>query len=104
MRYVLYGLAGVYGLLSMAAAATQIRTAPKKDAPVLMLLGGLLWLVAVAAGWLRWEWDCLAAVSGGVLILVAAWTNGKRGGQPHYSHHAVRLAVTALLVTGFALL
>lgn len=104
MRYVLYGVAGVYGLLSMAAAAAQMKTAPKKDASVLMLLGGILWLAAITAGWLHWEWDWLAAVSGGVLIIVAAWMNGKRSGRIHYSHHAVRLAVTALLITGFAAL
>ncbi len=103
MRYALYGIAGVYALLHMAAAMTQMKTAEKKDASAEMLLGGILWLAAIAAGWMHWELDWLAAVSGGVLILLAAWTNGKRSGRIHYSHHAVRLAVTALLITGFAI-
>ncbi len=102
MRYVLYGITGLYALLSMAAAIAQTKTAAKKDAPALMLLGGCLWLTAIVSGWLGWRFDWLAAVSGGILIILAAWTNGKRSGQIHYTHHAIRLALTALLIAGFA--
>lgn len=48
MKYALYAVTALYGLLSMAAAGTQLRTAEKKDAPVLMLLGGGL-LLAVGS-------------------------------------------------------
>ncbi len=104
MRYALFALAGVYGLLSIVAALVQMKTAQKKDTSILMLLGGLLLLAAVASGWTGWDWDYLAAVSGGILIIVAAWINGKRGGHIHYIHHAVRFAFTVLLVAGFAFL
>lgn len=103
MPYVLYGITGLYALLSLLAAAVQMKSAEKKDAPLTMLLGGTLLLAAIATGWLGWSLDWLAAVVGGVLIMLAAWTNGKRSGQLHYSHHAVRFVVTTLLIAGFVL-
>ncbi len=103
MKYVLYGITGLYALLSLLAAGVQMKSAEKKDAPLTMLLGGVLLLAAVAVGWLGWSFDWLAAAVGGLLIMLAAWTNGKRSGQLHYSHHAVRLAVTALLIAGFVI-
>ncbi len=104
MRYVLYGVTGVYALLSMLAAAVQMKTVKKKDMSVLMLLGGALWIAAIVTGWLQWQGDWIVGGSGGILMMVAAWTNGTRSGQLHYSHHAVRLAITVLLTAGFAAL
>lgn len=101
MRYVLFGITGLYGLLSIIAAGSQVRTVRKKDTALWMLSGGALLLAAIAVSWMGRSWDWIVAAGGGSMILVAAWANGKRGGHIHYLHHAVRLAVTALLVAGF---
>ena len=100
MNYALYAVTALYGLLSMAAAGTQLRTAEKKDAPVLMLLGGGLLLAATGMEMAALLDGWLIVVCGGACICIAAFLNGRRSGEFHLSHHVVRLIITLLLAVG----
>lgn len=99
MRYIICGITILYAGLSMLAAAAQLKTAARKDTPIMMLSGGL---ILIAAVFLK-STDWIAAIIGGALICTAAFLNGKRGGNFHASHHIIRLVITLLLVIGFVL-
>lgn len=103
LHYVFYALAGCYGVLSLLAAANQLKELrgqeqANKDAPVLMILGGVL-LALSFSGW----WGVVTALIGCVLVSTAALINGKRGGQFHLSHHVVRAVLAVAIVLGLAL-
>lgn len=104
MRYVLCAVTVLYGLLSTAAAIAQWKTVPRKDAPGIMLGGGLLLMIAAVLQLLLWPYDWIIAAVGGVCICIAAFLNGKRGKAFHLSHHVIRFLLTALLAAGFAVL
>lgn len=103
LHYVFYALAACYGLLSLFAATSQLKALrgqeqAAKDAPVLMILGG----VALALSFSGW-WGVVTALVGCVLVSTAAVLNGKRGGQFHLSHHIMRGILGAAIVLGLAL-
>ncbi len=104
MKYALYVLAGLYAVLSVIAALTQLKTAKKKDAPVLMLSGGFLLAAAVVLQVAFGFWGWLPALIGGAMVSIAAYLNGSRSGKLHISHHIVRAVFTAALIIGFLLL
>ena len=103
LQYLLYVVTVVYALLSMLAAGTQIRTAAKRDTPVLMILGGALLLLAVGLEFLALLDGWLITALGGACICVAAFLNGRRSGSFHLMHHMIRFAVTVILIVGFYL-
>lgn len=103
LHYVFYVLAVCYGLLSLFAALVQIKNLrgaeqAKKDSPLLMLWGGIM-LPFSFGGW----WGVAVALIGCICISVAAYTNGKRSGNFHKSHHIVRALLAAVIVLGLAL-
>ncbi|HIT33289.1 MAG TPA: hypothetical protein IAC31_01495 [Candidatus Faecousia intestinigallinarum] len=104
MRYILFAVAGLYGLLSIIAALYQMRQAEKRDNFCLMLLGGLGLLAAVALGWLEWPFAWLVAVASCAAIFPAIWMKGKQKKQLRYRDAAVYLALTLLVIVGFAAL
>ena len=98
-----YGVAALYALLSLFAAIVQLKTAKAKDAPLLMMGGGLLMLVAVVLQLVSVSFSWVVLLSGGLLISVAALLNGKRSGTLHASHHIIRACLTLALTVGFFL-
>ena len=103
MIYVLAVITAAYALLSALAATVQMKSADRKDAPILMLTGGILMLAAAVTVIILWQFDWVLAVTGSALICIAALINGRRG-EFHASHHIVRLALTVILTIGFVLL
>lgn len=99
MRYIICGITVLYAVLSMFAAATQLKTATRKDTSVMMFCGGLILIIATVFKNADW----IAAIIGGMLICIAAFLNGKRSGNFHISHHIIRFIITLLLVIGFVL-
>lgn len=104
MKYIVVIIAVLYALLSMLAASTQLKKAEKKDTSLMMLSGGVLLLGAAVLQLTTVSYDWAAAILGGALISVAAFLNGKRGGNFHLSHHVIRFCITLLLIVGFAVL
>lgn len=101
--YVAYGIAALYALLSVFAAIVQCKSVKKKDAPLLMMGGGLLVLAAVILQLVPVPFAWAVLLSGGVLISAAALLNGKRSGTLHAAHHIVRACLTVALTVGFFL-
>lgn len=104
MKYALALVTALYALLSIFAASVQIKTAEKKDAPAMMLSGGICLIGAVVLLFLTASFDWVFAITGGASISIAAYLNGKRSGNLHMSHHITRFCVTLALVIGFILL
>jgi len=103
MKYVILVIVVLYALLSMIAAFTQLKRAEKKDTPWMMLLGSALLIAASVFMMFSLTFDWAVAVPGGALISIAAFLNGKRGGNFHASHHVVRFCITVLVIVGFIL-
>ena len=99
--YLAYGIAALYALLSIFAAIVQCKSAKKKDAPLMMLGGGMLVLAAVLLQLLSVPFSWVVLLLGGVLISVAALLNGKRSGNLHITHHIIRACLTVALTVGF---
>ena len=104
MKYLLYAVTILYALLSILAAGTQFRTADKKDAPILMILGGLLLVLTVVAEMAALFEGWPVVILGGGLICVAAFLNGQRSGNFHPEHHVIRLGLTLLLTISYYML
>ncbi|MCH5278558.1 MAG: hypothetical protein J1E60_02085 [Christensenellaceae bacterium] len=104
MKYVLCAIVILYALLSMAAAIHQMKTERRMDTPVVMLFGATALVAAAVLQLFTWQYDWIIAIIGGAIICMAAYLNGKRGGNFHASHHIVRFVVTALFVVGFVVL
>lgn len=101
MRYILFGIAILYGLLSTVAAYAQLKAVHVKDAPTMMLCGGLLLLLASLMSLYGLTLDWIFAAIGGIFISIAAFLNGRRGDNFHLHHHVIRLVITVVLVIGF---
>lgn len=103
LHYVFYALGALYGVLSLLAATSQLKELrgqeqANKDAPVLMILGG----VSLALSFSGW-WGVVMALVGCVLVSTAAVLNGKRSGDFHIKHHIVRAVLGVSIVLGLAL-
>ena len=103
MKYVILIIAVLYASLSMIAALTQLKSAEKKDTSWMMLLGSALLITASVFMMSSLNFDWAVAVLGGALISIAAFLNGKRGGNFHASHRVVRFCITVLVIVGFIL-
>lgn len=101
MRYVLYIITALYGVLSFIAAFSQLKKAEKKTSYAAMAAGALILIAAIGLHLISIPFNWFAAVLGGVLICTAAIYNGKKGGNFHITHHIIRFAVTLLLIAGF---
>ena len=112
MRIAVSVLAILFGLLHMIAAVTQFRSKDPaaRGFAVAMASGGIC---AIAAALFHLYWDAVGGNAnlsdattlaiGCLLICVSAYMNGRRSGNIHISHHAVRGGIAALLVLGFFL-
>lgn len=93
-------LAGVYGLLTLAAGAAQFRA--KKIPAYLatgMILSGILILGAVALYYVDHLWAIVVLTTGLILMHLIAIQNGLHlHGKLHFSHHLVRLLLSILTV------
>lgn len=103
MRYIAVVVAISYGILSLVAAVSQWKDRSARNAAALMSVGAAAILAAAVLKLLAWSFAWLPLAAGGALICAAAVMNGLRMGRVHYSHHAVRSALTALLALGFFL-
>ena len=104
---ILCGIAALFGLLHIIAAASQLGNKKKKKryfTPWTMIIGGLLMIQAVVLCVFGSNLDWASALLGGLFICFAAFMNGRRGGSMHKIHHIVRAVIAAALVIGFALL
>lgn len=97
MRYIICAVAILYAVLSMLAAVVFMRTAKRKDTSIMMLGGGILFILAA----ILQKADWILATVGGILICASAFMNGKRSGDFHARHHIIRFVLTLLLVLGF---
>ena len=112
MRIAVSVLAVLFALLHMIAAVTQLKSKDPaaRGFAVCMASGGIC---AIAAAFFHIYWgavggnaklsDATTLAIGCVLVCAAAYMNGRRSGNVHLSHHAVRGGIAVLLVLGFFL-
>lgn len=100
---ILCVIAALFGLLHIIAAASQFRKGHVRQ-NLMMLIGGFLMLLAVVLCITGFPLDWVAALLGGCLVCLNAVLNGKRNGEIHWPHHAIRSAFALALVIGFAML
>ena len=98
---ILCAVAALFGLLHIIAAASQFRKKQYTN-HIMMLIGGLLFLLADVLCVIGSPLDWTTAIFGGWLVCLNAVLNGKRGGNLHWQHHAIRAAVAVAIVVGFA--
>ena len=104
---ILCGIAALFGLLHIIAAASQLGNKKKKKRYLsswTMIIGGLLMIQAVILCVFGSELDWASALLGGLFVCLAALMNGRRGGNMHKVHHLIRAVIVIALVVGFALL
>ena len=106
MRIVISVLAILFGGLHFIAGFTQFKSKDPaaRGFATAMTCGGIALICAAIVhliGHLSSWQDVISAVTGCLLICVAAWENGKRSGNFHLSHHVVRGVIAVLLVVGF---
>lgn len=104
MRQALYVLADLYAVLSTVAAAYQIRRSKERDAPIIMIAGGAVLLLAIFLHMRGWGMSWLLTLIGCGMISTSAFLNGRRSDSFHPFHHVIRFAVMVLLTVGFFLL
>jgi len=103
MRYVVFAIAIIYGLLSIYAASSQWKRPDRRLPTILMTAGGLVLILTGILCLTGWKQDWLLAIIGGLLIVEAAVLNGQRIGRAHPKHHIVRFVITLALIVGFAI-
>lgn len=103
---ILCGIAILFGLLHIIAAASQLGKKKKKRFILswTMIIGGLLMIQAAVLCVFGSALDWTSALLGGLFVCFAAVMNGRRGGNMHKLHHLIRAVVAAAIVVGFALL
>ena len=104
---ILCAIAALFGLLHIIAAASQLGNKKKKKRyamPWLMIIGGLLMIQAVVLCVFGSALDWASALLGGLFVCFAALMNGRRSGNMHKVHHAIRAVIAVAIVVGFALL
>ena len=94
----------LFGGLSLIAAISQIK-ADRKSAPaVLMMIGSGMLIAAAICNLTKQQFDYILALIGCMGICAAAICNGLNSGNFHIQHHVIRIALSLILVVGFALL
>lgn len=103
---ILCGIAALFGLLHIVAAASQLGKKKKMRyiSHWTMIIGGLLMIQAVVLCIFGSTLDWASALLGGLFVCFAALMNGRRGGNMHKIHHLIRAIIAIGLVIGFALL
>ena len=109
---ILCGIAALFALLHIIAAASQLGKQDKKGKKVkkryvshwMMIIGGLLMIQAVVLCIFGSALDWASALLGGLFVCFAALMNGRRSGNMHKIHHIIRAVIAAAIVVGFVLL
>jgi hypothetical protein len=101
-------LAILFGLLHIAAAATQFRSTDfaSRGSAIMMVCGGITVVCAAIThitGTSVLYVDALSMAVGSMLISFAAYLNGKRVKKFNPRHHMIRALIEALLVVGVIL-
>ena len=97
-------VSALFGGLSLLAAVSQIKSDKKATPALIMIAGALLLLVAVVCNRVGGRWDALLAFFGCAAVCAAALLNGLKSKQLHIQHHIIRIALSVILVAGFAVL
>ena len=100
---ILCVVAALFGLLHIIAALSEFKK-KRYSGSVMMLIGGVLVLLAVVVCVIGSPLDWEIAMFGSMLICLNAVLNGRRSGNLHWQHHAVRAAIALAIIVGFALL
>ena len=110
MRIAVSVLAILFALLHIIAAVTQFKSKDPaaRGSASLMLCGGAALIVSAVAHLVNsssgaWIDVLSAGVCGFLPICLAAYLNGRRSGNVHTLHHAVRCGVAIVLVAGLFL-
>lgn len=97
-------LAGLFGLLHLVAAASQMAK-DHKPTHIVMMVGALLAIAAAVVNLFgigsSFNLDGLLMAVGGGAVCGAAWQNGKSSGQFHLAHHLLRFGIVLILVFTF---
>lgn len=97
-------LAGLFGLLHLVAAASQIMK-DRKPAHMVMMAGALCAIAAavvcLCGAGSGYNLDSLLMALGGGAVCGAAWQNGKSSGNFHLAHHLLRFGIALVLVFTF---
>lgn len=101
---ILCGVAALFGLLHIVAAASQLGKKKQYISHWTMIIGGLLMIQAVVLCIFGSALDWASALLGGLFVCFAALMNGRRSGNMHKIHHLIRAIIVVGLVIGFALL
>ncbi len=94
----------LFGGLSLLAAISQIKSEKRATPALIMVAGTLLLLAAVVCNRAGGRWDAFLAFFGCAAICAAALLNGVKSKQLHIQHHIIRIALSVILVAGFAVL
>ncbi len=104
MQVFLCVVSVLFGVLSAIAAVSQIWCKKTSFPAWVMLAGALLLLAAVLCNGVGRRIDFVVALLGCTAICAAALANGIKSKQLHISHHVIRIALSILLLVGFAVL
>ncbi len=90
MNIALCIISGIFGILSLIAAISQLRGENKSVLSTILMIGGsVVLLVAIACNIANLAFDFAAAAVGCAGICAAAVYNGLKPKTPHYTHNAV---------------
>lgn len=104
MRILLCVISLAFGALSMTAALSRIKAKEGELSHVTMAVGSIFLIGSVIFNILNFGIDWIVALIGTAMICIAAVWNGKRNGNFHIQHHVIRIALSFVLVIGFACL
>ena len=104
MNVVLYIISFGFGVLSLIAATSQMRSEKELMPAIIMIVGSVLLISAVLCNLAKQQFDFVLALVGCATICVAAIFNGLKSGNFHIQHHIVRVAISLVLIIGFILL
>lgn len=104
MQIALCIITTIYALLSLAAACAQAKSERKPFPAAIMITGSALLIAAAICNIANLQIDFAPALLGCIAICAAAILNGLKSGQLHITHHIIRIAISLILIIGFALL
>ncbi len=105
MNIALCIVSGIFGVLSLIAAVSQLKGEKKSVSSEAMMIGGsVLLLAAIALNIAKLDFDFVAAAAGCAGICAAAGYNGLKSGSFHPKHHIIRITLSLVLIAGFIFL
>ncbi len=91
----------LFGVLSGIAALSQMKKEKKSAPAVFMLIGSALLVAAVICNIAKQSFDFILALIGCIAICTAAICNGLKSEKFHIQHHAIRIALSLIVIVGF---